>query len=98
MGCQEKRDKLRNHGVRHTVGSVCAMASWSIASGWPASPRSSVRGELVATLPQFQEAVLRADVQPMTGLTPYARYGNYPVVVAALVLLAFAYWRRAAHP
>jgi apolipoprotein N-acyltransferase len=51
------------------------------------------RGELVATLPQFQEAVLRADVQPMTGLTPYARVGNYPVVAAALGLLALAYWR-----
>ena len=42
------------------------------------------RGEVVARLPQFQEAVLRADVQPMTGLTPYARYGNYPVVVGAM--------------
>jgi apolipoprotein N-acyltransferase len=53
-------------------------------------------GELVATLPQFQEAVLRADVQPMTGLTPYARVGNYPVVAAALGLLALAFWRRRA--
>jgi apolipoprotein N-acyltransferase len=52
------------------------------------------QGELVATLPQFQEAVLRADVQPMTGLTPYARFGNYPVVAGALGLLALASWRR----
>jgi apolipoprotein N-acyltransferase len=52
------------------------------------------RGELVATLPQFQEAVLRADVQPMTGLTPYARFGNYPVVAAALGLLVLASMRR----
>jgi len=50
-------------------------------------------GELAAKLPQFQEAVLRADVQPMTGLTPYARFGNYPVIAAALGLLAAA-WRR----
>jgi len=35
-------------------------------------------GELMAELPQFQEAVLRADLQPLTGLTPYARFGNYP--------------------
>jgi apolipoprotein N-acyltransferase len=52
------------------------------------------RGEVVASLPQFQQAVLRADVQPMTGLTPYARFGNYPVVVGALGLLALAVWRR----
>jgi len=51
-------------------------------------------GELAAKLPQFQEAVLRADVQPMTGLTPYARFGNYPVVAAALGLLALASWQR----
>ena len=54
------------------------------------------RGELLARLPQFQEAVLRAEVQPMTGLTPYARFGNYPVVAAALGLLALTSWRRRA--
>jgi apolipoprotein N-acyltransferase len=48
------------------------------------------RGEVVARLPQFQAAVLRADVVPMTGLTPYARWGNYPVVLGALGALAVA--------
>jgi apolipoprotein N-acyltransferase len=51
-------------------------------------------GAVIARLPQFQEAVLRAEVQPMTGLTPYARFGNYPVVIGALALLAVAIWRR----
>jgi apolipoprotein N-acyltransferase len=54
------------------------------------------RGHIVARLPQFKEAVLRTDVQPMTGLTPYARVGNYPVVMGALSLLAIAAWRRRA--
>ena len=53
------------------------------------------RGEIVARLPQFQEAVLRAEVQPMIGLTPYARVGNYPVVVGALLMLCVALRRRA---
>jgi apolipoprotein N-acyltransferase len=54
------------------------------------------RGKIVAQLPQFQEAVLRTDVLPMTGLTPYARLGNQPVVIGALSLLAIAAWRRRA--
>jgi apolipoprotein N-acyltransferase len=52
------------------------------------------RGQMVAVLPGFQQAVLRADVVPMTGLTPYARWGNYPIVIGAGLLLAWAVWRR----
>ena len=51
-------------------------------------------GEIVASLPQYQEAVLRAEVQPMIGLTPYARMGNYPVIIGAGLLLVLALWRR----
>jgi apolipoprotein N-acyltransferase len=51
-------------------------------------------GEIVARLPQFEEAVLRVEVQPMRGLTPYARFGNYPVILGAGLLLALAVWRR----
>ncbi len=52
------------------------------------------QGEVVARMPQFQEGVLRADIVPMTGLTPYARVGNYPVIIVACALLGLAIWRR----
>jgi apolipoprotein N-acyltransferase len=52
------------------------------------------QGGIVARLPQFQEAVLRAEVRPMTGLTPYARLGVYPVLSGTALLLAIAIRRR----
>jgi apolipoprotein N-acyltransferase len=51
-------------------------------------------GEVVGQLPQFQEGVLRAEVRPLSGLTPYARFGNVPVVAGALGVLMLAIWRR----
>ncbi|HEX7046439.1 MAG TPA: apolipoprotein N-acyltransferase [Gammaproteobacteria bacterium] len=45
-------------------------------------------GRVLERLPQFETAVLRADVQPREGATPYVRYGNVFVVLIALLLLA----------
>jgi len=33
-------------------------------------------------------------VQPMTGITPFVRYGNLPVGVLAALLLAVGLWCR----
>jgi apolipoprotein N-acyltransferase len=52
------------------------------------------QGQIVARLPQFKEGVLRSAVQPMAGLTPYARFGNYPVIGGASLLLFVAIGRR----
>lgn len=43
------------------------------------------RGEIVARAPEYEANVMRAQLQPRTGLTPYARTGNTPVVFLALV-------------
>ena len=51
-------------------------------------------GEILERLPQFAEGALRVEVQPMTGLTPYAQAGNYPVVLGSAVLLGLGFWRR----
>ena len=48
-------------------------------------------GRVVDELPQFRVGVLKATVRGYTGATPYARAGNWLVVIFALVTLAAAY-------
>ena len=43
------------------------------------------RGEILARAPEYEANVMRSQLQPRTGLTPYARTGNWPVVTLALV-------------
>jgi apolipoprotein N-acyltransferase len=56
------------------------------------------KGGIVSELAQFRPGVLKATVQGYTGLTPYARVGNWAIVILALaVALAAALvpvWRR----
>ena len=45
------------------------------------------RGEIVARLPQFEAAVLRAEFAVMSGRTPYVYFGDWPVLAAVLLML-----------
>ncbi len=58
------------------------------------------RGEIRAQAPQFTQAVLTGRIQPMQGMTPYARWQDVPLLVlATMLLLAGAVWRfRSASP
>ena len=46
------------------------------------------RGKIVTQTPQFQFAVLQSHVQPMSGATPFVRFGNYPMLVMMVLLAA----------
>lgn len=48
-------------------------------------------GKMQAVAPQFTEFVLTGVVQPMSGSTPYVRYGNYPalILVGMMLLMGF---------
>ena len=44
-------------------------------------------GVIVARTPQFIRVVLRGEVQPMQGVTPFVRYGSWPVIIACSIIL-----------
>ena len=48
------------------------------------------RGGLQAVSPQFQPYALRGEVQPRTGLTPFARFGPWPALAVAAAMAAWA--------
>ncbi len=43
-------------------------------------------GKVRATLPRFKAMVLSGTVQPRSGLTPYARMGNWPILIFCTLL------------
>jgi apolipoprotein N-acyltransferase len=45
-------------------------------------------GRLLDVLPQFRPGVLSGAVQPRAGLTPYVRFGNWPVLALAWLAVA----------
>ena len=51
-------------------------------------------GRVTATVPQFRAGVLKETVRGYTGATPYARVGNYPVLLLTLLVLVAVVWKR----
>jgi apolipoprotein N-acyltransferase len=54
-------------------------------------------GEVVALAPEFQTYVLHSSVTPRSGLTLYARVGNWLIVMLATAALGCAFWVRKAY-
>jgi apolipoprotein N-acyltransferase len=52
------------------------------------------RGHVLAHSRQFQATTVSASVQPMQGATPYVRFGNFPVVALASLLLVTGLMRQ----
>jgi apolipoprotein N-acyltransferase len=49
------------------------------------------KGRIVAQAPQFERTVLRGEVQSRTGMTPYVRFGNYPILILIGLFLVLSY-------
>ena len=52
------------------------------------------QGRISAQIPQFQQAILYGEVQPMQGLTPYLQWRAWPLVVLCSLLLGWAFFAR----
>ena len=50
-------------------------------------------GRITADIPQFEQAVLHGQVTPMQGLTPYLRFGSWPLVILCSLVLALSFYR-----
>lgn len=51
-------------------------------------------GEVIARAPEFRPVALVSSIVPFSGLTPYARVGNWLVVSLATLALAYGLWVR----
>lgn len=60
---------------------------------------TEVDGHIIGQLPQFEDGVLRVEVRPARGMTPYQRLGSWPLYGLTAALLLLALWLRPrAHP
>lgn len=48
------------------------------------------QGKQLGSIPLYEEGVLKHEVQPMQGMTPYAHLGNAPAVLGAMLALLIA--------
>lgn len=44
-------------------------------------------GRITQLVPQFEQAVLKADIQLVSGRTPFSQYGRYPICLFALMMI-----------
>lgn len=52
------------------------------------------KGRITARIPQFERAVLTGKIQGFTGLTPFARFGSWPILAICWLVVLLCYTRR----
>lgn len=77
----------------HQHLQIVRMRAWEMgrylarATNTGISALLDARGRIIIQGAQFQEQVVRGEVQPLQGLTPYGRFGDLPLIMALLLLL-----------
>ena len=47
----------------------------------------SPSGEIIDQIPLFEEGVLNSYAQGYRGITPYIKYGNFPIIIFSFFIL-----------
>jgi len=55
-------------------------------------------GRILEKGPQFEYVAMTREVTPLGGLTPYARFGNWPVITFCFAVIMIAAWRQKQAP
>ena len=51
------------------------------------------KGNVLVRGPQFKQAVIKGEIQPRTGTTPYVYWGNYPIILLFIIALLL-FWKQ----
>ena len=85
---------LRQHWQISRMRAIETSRPMLRATNTGASGAIDHTGNPIAILPAHRAAVLDVSVQGQTGLTPYARIGNLPILLLAALVLCAAFYRR----
>ena len=85
---------LRQHWQMSRMRAIETSRPMLRATNTGASGAIDHTGQRIATLPAHQAAVLDVSIQGQTGLTPYAKLGNLPVLLLSILVLIAAFYRR----
>ena len=85
---------LRQHWQISRMRAIETSRPMLRATNTGASGAIDHTGQPIAILPAHRAAVLDVSVQGQTGLTPYARLGNLPILLLSVMVLSIALYRR----
>ncbi len=85
---------LRQHWQISRIRAIETSRPMLRATNTGASGAIDHTGHPIAILPAHRAAVLDVSIQGQTGLTPYARLGNLPILLISVLILSAAFYRR----
>jgi apolipoprotein N-acyltransferase len=85
---------LRQHWQMSRMRAIETSRPMLRATNTGASGAIDHKGHPIATLAAHRSAVLDISIQGQTGLTPYARLGNWPILLLSMLVLCVAFYRR----